>query len=215
LPPRIRLAEIVRELPRRAHGLSRKTVHDSQRWRMLEAVTEATAKVGYAAATVADVIARAGVSRKAFYEQFTDKEDCFLTAYDVVSERLIATLVAVGADHAHEGARRRAQVEAFLAALAKSPAAARVFMVDVLAAGPRALRRREQVNRSFADAVFGDAPVDDVRRAAIVGGVNNVVTSALLDPRAPPLEGLTQPLAAFVQSALGLPGAPAKPRRAR
>jgi AcrR family transcriptional regulator len=212
--PRIRLADVVRDLPRRAHGLSRKTVRDSQRWRMLEAVTEVTAKLGYAETSVADVIARAGVSRKAFYEQFKDKEECFLTAYDVLSERLIATLVAVGEEHAGEKGRRRAQVGAFLAALDRDKAAARVFMVDVMTAGPRALRRRERVNRSFADAVFGDAGVGEVRRAAIVGGVNNVVCGALLDEGGPPLAALAEPLAAFVQSALEL-GAKARRPRAR
>ncbi len=75
-------------------------MRDSQRWRLLEAITEVTAKLGYADATVADVIAGAGVSRKAFYEHFTDKEHCFLTAYDVLSERVLAAMVSAG------GARR-------------------------------------------------------------------------------------------------------------
>src|SRR3954466_3544394 len=85
---RVRLADVVRELPRRAHDLSRREVEESQRWRMLEAVTDVTAKHGYADAAVADIIAAAGLSRKTFYEQFKDKEECFLTAYDVVSKRL-------------------------------------------------------------------------------------------------------------------------------
>ena len=92
---------------------------------------------------------------------------------------------------------------AFLGALAKDPAAARVFMVDVLGAGPRALKRRERVNASFADAVLGDAVADPLRRAAIVGGVNNVVAGALIESRTADLRALAAPLSAFVEDALG------------
>jgi AcrR family transcriptional regulator len=208
--PRVRLAEVVRELPRRAHDLSRKEVEASQRWRMLEAVTEVTAKTGYLEASVADVIAAAGVSRKTFYEHFRDKEECFLTAYDVLSEQLVRALVGVGADVPAGAPRRRAQMAAFLGALAKDPAAARVFMVDVLGAGPRALKRRERVNASFAAAVLGDALADPLRRAAIVGGVNNVVAGALIESRTADLRALVAPLSAFMEDALG-PG----PRKRR
>src|SRR4051794_36947576 len=134
---RVRLADVVRELPRRAHDLSRREVEESQRWRILEAVTDVTAKLGYAEASVADIIAAAGLSRKTFYEQFKDKEECFLTAYDVVSKRLLRSMADVGAAAKEGPARRRAQLEAFLVALDGQPAIARAFMVDVLGAGPR------------------------------------------------------------------------------
>ena len=188
---RVRLATIVRTLPRWSHDLSRATVKSSQRWRILEAMIEVSARVGYGAVSVADVIASAGVSRKAFYELFEDKEDCFLAAYDVLSDRLIADLVEVP----HE-----AQVLRFLTVLERDRASARVFMIDVLGAGPRALRRRDQVNQRFATAVFGD-DVDEVRREAVVGGVNNVVGNALL--RNASLVDLAAQLSQFVRVALG------------
>lgn len=199
---RVRFAEVIRELPRRAHDLPRKEVESSQRWRILEAVTEVTARAGYAEASVAEVIAAAGVSRKTFYEHFRDKEECFLAAYGVLSDRLVASLVEVGAAHASGRARRAAQLVAFLGALHREPSVARVFMVDVLGAGPRALKRRERVNASFADAILGDAVPDPVRRAAVVGGVNSVVVRALVESRAPDLRELAEPLVAFVESAL-------------
>jgi AcrR family transcriptional regulator len=199
---RVRLAPIVRTLPRRAHQLSRATVTSSQRWRLIEAMVEVAAKVGYGDASVAAVIERAGVSRKTFYEQFGDKEDCFLAAYDAVSDRLIEHVAAAGEEQANRTARWAAQMHAFLAALAREPAAARLFMVDVLGAGPRALRRREQVNRRFADALFGDAPADDTRRAAAVGGVNSVVASELLAGRGSSLLELSDSLSDFLVAAL-------------
>lgn len=199
---RVRLAEVVRKLPRRAHDLTREQVNASQRWRMLEAVTAVTAKVGYAEMSVASVIAAAGLSRKTFYEHFRDREECFLSAYDVLSERLVESLVAVGVGAADPRSRRSEQLRAFLAALEKDRAIARVFMVDVLGAGAEALARRERVNARFADAIFGDG-VEAVRRAAIVGGVNSVVGGAILRGRGGRLVAeLHAPLAAFVESAL-------------
>src|ERR687887_842834 len=68
-------------LPRGPHGLPRDVVVKSQRSRMLGALVEVVAEKGYAATTVADIIGRAGVSRTTFYQQFKDKEDCFLVAH--------------------------------------------------------------------------------------------------------------------------------------
>lgn len=192
---------MVRKLPRRSHDLSRLEVEESQRWRLLEAMTEVTAKVGYADASVADVIRVAGISRKTFYEQFRDKEECFLCAYDVLSDRMLGVIVAVGAEVPRGPRRRRAQLETFLGVLRKDLAVARVFMVDVLGAGARALERRQHVNARFAEAFLGDA-VDATRRAAIVGGINNVVAGALIEGRATALAELLVPLAAFVEQAL-------------
>ncbi len=198
---RVRLADVVRTLPHRSHGVPKQTVRDSQRWRLLEGMVEATARSGYADATVADVIAFAGVSRKAFYEHFTDKEDCFLATYDVVSDRLIAQLVAAGSGHPSRLARRRAYVLGYLAVLDRDPAVARVFTVDVLGAGRRVLERRDAVNRRFADELFGDSRLGVVRRVAVVGGVNAVVASELLNPK-PQLLALGESLTAYVQAAL-------------
>lgn len=200
---RVHLADVVRELPRRAHDLSRREVEESQRWRILEAVTEVTAKHGYADATVTDIIGAAGLSRKTFYEQFKDKEDCFLTAYDVLSTRLLRAMAKAAAPLKQGPARRRAQLETFLVALDRAPAVGRVFMLDVLGAGARALKRRHRLDRLFADAVLGDAVDDEVLRTAIIGGVNNVVVHALgaNDPKS--LVDLLAPLASFIERGVG------------
>src|SRR6266511_4356448 len=68
-------------LPRGPHSLPRDVVVSSQRARIVRGLIEVVAEKGYVATTVADVIGRAGVSRTTFYQQFKDKEDCFLLAY--------------------------------------------------------------------------------------------------------------------------------------
>src|SRR5436309_7135838 len=63
------------------NGLPRGHVTEIQRARMLAAAVETVQEVGYARMTVAQVIARARVSRKTFYDVFADREDCFLAAF--------------------------------------------------------------------------------------------------------------------------------------
>jgi AcrR family transcriptional regulator len=101
---------------------------------------------------VADVVERAGVSRRTFYEQFADKEACFLAAYDV---GLGAVLGRIGeAVEVNPGAgwreRARAGVEAFLALLASEPAFARALQLEILTAGPAALDRRAGMLTMFS-----------------------------------------------------------------
>jgi len=122
----------------------------SQRGRLLDAMAEAVAAKGYAATTVADVIARAGVSRKTFYEHFRDKEACFLAAYDTGVELLLGTLRAAGTPGADPLEVARATTVAYLETLAAEPAFARTFMIEVGAAGAAARERRDAVHEQFA-----------------------------------------------------------------
>ncbi len=136
-------------LPAGRHALSRDEVAASQLARLVRAMAEAVAEKGYAATTVADVVARAGVSRKTFYEHFADKEACLLAAYDacavVFEQRLVE---AVGAGDLRT--QLRALVAAYFDGLAEEPAFARTFIVEVLAAGPAALERRAAIHERWA-----------------------------------------------------------------
>jgi AcrR family transcriptional regulator len=117
---------------------------------MLEGMAEAVAEKGYGATTVADVIARAGVSRKTFYEHFRDKEGCFLAAYDAGVELLLDALRAESTEEQDLLERARRRTRAYLETLASEPAFARTFMIEVAAAGPAALARRDAVHERFA-----------------------------------------------------------------
>ena len=176
-------------LPRGPHQLAREEVLASQRGRMLEAMAGAVAEKGYIAVTVADVIGRAGVSRKTFYEHFRDKEECFLAAYDTGVELLLAALMDVElGDDLLEMARARTR--AYLEALASEPAFARTFLIEVVGAGPAAVERREAVHDRFASMLREtlDAararlpelpePPDEVYLAAV--GATDAVVSRLV-----------------------------------
>src|SRR3984957_6944617 len=79
-----------RQLPAGRHGLSRSFVVRDQRERILAAVADVVAEKGYSAMTVEDVVGRAGVSRRTFYDQFADKREAFFAAYDAVSAQCMA-----------------------------------------------------------------------------------------------------------------------------
>src|SRR5262245_40878661 len=78
------------QLPGGRHGLDREYVASSQRQRLLDAMLEEVGQRGYHATRVADVIRGAGVSNKTFYELFSDKEDCFIAAYDYAVGHLVS-----------------------------------------------------------------------------------------------------------------------------
>jgi AcrR family transcriptional regulator len=196
-------------LPRGPHGLSREEVELSQRARLLQAATEAVAEQGYVKTTVADILGRAGVSRATFYQLFRDKEDCFLAAYkndaDFVAAVMTVQLEQVRASGDLDPLERLDRVlEVYLAALRSAPALARVFLVEVYAAGPAAIEQRRASLEQFVDIVAethrGESGVLGTRASqrfaaqAFVGAVSSLVTNAVGVGETDDLPALRQPL---------------------
>ena len=136
-----------------------------QRARLLAAMADVVAEKGYAAATVADVVRAAGVSRTTFYEQFRSKEDCFVEAYahgvDALLDAIRAAVRAVDGDWR---AQLRAGMRAYLDVLAADRRFARTYLLEIHAAGEAALDARADALRRFAGryhATFMQARADD------------------------------------------------------
>lgn len=173
------------QLPAGRHGLSRDFVAQSQRGRILDALVACIAEQGYPETRVTDLIARSGVSRKTFYEHFSDKEECFLAAYDVA-----VTMLMTGVTQAYEAEDEwidaiRAALRAFLGFLAEHPDLTRLCIVDVHAVGDRALARRDAAVRGFyyfLDAGRGDAPraLPGLTAEAVTGGMYEIVYGRVL-----------------------------------
>jgi AcrR family transcriptional regulator len=170
-------------LPRGRHAAPREVVARSQRGRLLVAMASAVAEKGYGQVAVADVIERARVSRRSFYEHFANKQECFLAAYDAGVDVLLRAI-----DEASAGQDLRAAAEAgtraYLETLAGNPAFARTFLIEVQAAGPAALLRRTAVHERFAAQIAatfpeGDRPPAYVVRAC-VGAIHELVCEALV-----------------------------------
>jgi AcrR family transcriptional regulator len=173
-------SEIPRRLPRGTHGLDPSLVAASQRTRILEAIGRAVADKGYAAATIDDIVRDAGVSKKTFYEHFSDKLDCFLAAYEAASDELLEHIrAAQDTADADWLARTSAGIHAYLRWLAAEPALARVFLIEIAAAGPAALELRERMRDRYADRMrelqTANSVPDEIFHAVVAGADDLVV----------------------------------------
>ena len=160
---------------------------ESQRNRIHQAMIEVVSDRGYPETRVVDVIGVAGVSRKTFYELFESKEDCFLAAYDELLDNLLGD--ATDAFESKSGdpwaERVAAALEVLLEHLAAHPEEARFAIVEVLAAGPKALARRDAALRQFSgflESGRGESSVDlpGITAIAVVGGINELLYSEIL-----------------------------------
>ena len=125
----------------------------SPRGRILEAVAQVVALKGYAAATVADVVARAGVSRKTFYEHFNDKEDAFLAACIYVGGTLRDTMARVveGAETSRE--RVELMVQTYMRTVGASPRGGIAFIIEARASTPKIRAEHHRILERFADLI--------------------------------------------------------------
>jgi AcrR family transcriptional regulator len=140
-----------RALPRGVHGLDREVVLMSQRARLLEGIVRAVAEKGYAATRVQDVTRSARVSRTTFYEQFADKEECFLAAYEAGARAHLAHVAAAVRRTPGWLEKLREGTRAYVEVLAAQPDYALTFLTEVQAAGPRARAARLGVHRRYAE----------------------------------------------------------------
>jgi len=184
---------------------SRGDVVSLQRARIVTAMVEVVAERGVARSTVAHVVARSGVSRRTFYELFSDREDCFLAVFDQAVEQ--ATARVAPAFEAAEGwlERMRAGLRALLEFLDDEPGLGRLAVVDALGAGPIALGRRARVVGVLIDAVDrgrrepnAAAGLKRFTAEGIVGAVLAVLHARLAEPEARPMVGLLGPLMGLI-----------------
>ncbi|WP_433475358.1 TetR/AcrR family transcriptional regulator [Spirillospora sp. CA-142024] len=176
-----------RRLPRGRHALSRSEVDRVHRDRLCGAMAAAMAEKGYVATSVEDVLKRARVSRQSFYGLFSSKLDCFMAAFDQASEflrlHLQDTIQQITAGDAAERFERA--FTTYLETLALDPGYARLFLVEVYAAGPEAVRRRTEVQHVLAEGLADLMGVtgETARFACqiVVSAVSTMVTPAVAE----------------------------------
>ncbi len=202
-------------MPARAHAApvlaaagivnGRGDVVSLQRARIITGMVEVVAERGVARSTVAHVVARSGVSRRTFYELFSDREDCFLAAFDRAVEHAAVRVVPAFEEGEDWLEQVRGGVRALLEFLDDEPGLGRLAIVDALGAGPVALERRTRVVGVLIDAV------DKGRREpratpglkrftaeGIVGAVLAVLHARLTEPELRSMVGLLGPLMGLI-----------------
>ncbi len=185
--------------------VSRDQVMEMQRARIMEAMVRVVGEQGLGGATVAAVVARAGVSRATFYEVFENFDACFMTVLDSGMRRSTA-LISDAFDKSGPWQEKiLAGMAALLRLLDSEPLLARVCLVEALAAGPSALeyRARElEVLKHMVDAALAQAPAGPqtsvLTAEAVVASVAGILHNRLVTGQAPPFLDLLGSLAALV-----------------
>ena len=192
-----------RRLPRGRHDLPREFVALTQRDRLIDAMARTVAAKGYAA-PLTEVCTAAGVSTRAFYEHFADKEECFMATFDR-GVTLLQRAVAMAYDQPGRWpVRMRRGLEVLLHLLAAEPAFANLAVVEMLAAGPRARERNRALLHDFL-RFFDDAPVragqprvPRVAVEAVVAGVFGLLFNYVSTRRTAELPGVLPEVTFFV-----------------
>jgi AcrR family transcriptional regulator len=149
-----------------------------QRRALLLAATAVFARVGYAAASVEDVVQEAGISRRTFYEHFDDLADALAAVHDASGK---FAMRVVDAELAQASAKDKLErgIRALLTLVSENPGLARVLFGETRVAGKRFDERQEKLRAHFAGVLretlhgIGKKP-DDVAIIALVAGIEAV-----------------------------------------
>jgi AcrR family transcriptional regulator len=187
--------------------MSRDDVARNQRARMYGGMIEAVADRGYARTTVAHVIGLAGVSRRAFYEQFANKEACFLATYDIVVAGARKKVLDAWGKERGWANRLHASCKALLDDIADHPHGPRLVLVDSLGVGPKARERMALAATTFERVVamaFQADPrgeeLSPLTVKALVAGIRHLAFTRMYEGREKELYTLTDEVLDWIES---------------
>lgn len=185
-------------------ALSLQSDHHS---RLLEAMAHVAASQGLAATSIAAVVAEAGVSKRTFYEHFTDKDDCFLALYRAASGSALRTLrEAVDPSQPWQHQVEHA-LGAYLAHLASGPQLVRMLFVEIHHLGTAGAQVRREVMQALAsfmlETIGERSALTPERAMAAVGGIHELVLQAIERGEAAELENLTPGASAVIRLLAG------------
>jgi AcrR family transcriptional regulator len=124
-----------------------------QRARLLNAVVPVVDELGWSGATVADIASRARVSRRTFYDLFSNREDCLLAMLNDTVGRVERDLEAADLAALSWVERLRTGLWTILCFLDRDPALARVCVVQSARGTRRVLEAREEILTRLADSI--------------------------------------------------------------
>jgi AcrR family transcriptional regulator len=190
--------------PQAYNGLQRERLGELQRARILSAAFDVVCERGAGSVSVAHIVERSGVSRRTFYEQFTDREDCLLGAFEQALSSASARVLPAFESGGSWRERVRAGLLAFLSFLDEEPVIGRVLIGESLACGPRVSERRGRVIAQVTCAIDGgraqakSGVVPPLAAEGVVGGALAVIQARLLETEREPLIGLANPLMGMI-----------------
>jgi AcrR family transcriptional regulator len=176
-------------------------IAEIQRARLIAAITQVCGERGADSTTVADVVGRAGVSRRTFYELFPDRDACFLAAFDQAARSAAERVREVYDPEESWPARIRAALMALLEFAEDEPALGRLLLLESLRAGPAVIERRarlvEQIGASL-EAGGAESAGRGPEPLSLAGAALAIVQARLSAQEHPELRALTGPLMALI-----------------
>jgi AcrR family transcriptional regulator len=182
-------------------------MRDSQRLRLALAMMAAVGAHGYRATRVADVIARAGVSRKTFYELFDNKQDCLLAAFDLITDESMRRVQDAYRAATGWPGRIEAAIGALFSSAFEHPGALRLSLLEIAAVGPAGIERRERAIaryegfvRGALELAPGEGSISETTLRAVVGGLNRILYRRVLSGDSAQLAALVPDLTSWATS---------------
>ncbi len=171
---------------------------EQRRAQIVDAAVDVFGTVGYGAATVDHICARAGLSKRYFYESFTDREALLLACYERCADEIHSAMVSavVGADDTID-AQLRAALTGYFGAIEADQRRARITLLEILGVSPTIDAAYAAQTERFASSVevLADSsfkasvltkPQLHVIAQGIIGAVTTIATQWLLDHRRRP-----------------------------
>lgn len=168
------------------HSPKLELVNSPKREKILEGMLEAVGAEGYDATSVRTILDRTGLYRQAFYDNFADKDACYLAALEMGIRRLEGVTVKAAACEESWRGKLRAGLGGLLDQLDAEPDFGRGVIVEVHAAGPEALAIRAEAMKRVADFIdLARQEADEaesppqIAPEGIVAGIHAIVHSRL------------------------------------
>jgi AcrR family transcriptional regulator len=167
---------------------------------LFAAMVATVAAKGYEATTVADLVELSGVSRSAFYKHFEDKQACFLAAVEAMVGPVLDRVA--GDETFGAGVDRAKQAfESVIKLIVFQPAASKMAIVEIYAAGPEGAALVDRILESVTDLAAALLEQVPERKGmprglvrAIVGGIQKVIHKRLYRGQEEDLLGLVPQL---------------------
>lgn len=177
---------VTRQAERPSPAPTLEPVSSPKREKILTGMLEAVGTDGYDATSVRTILDRTGLYRQAFYDEFADKDECYLAAFSAGVAGLEAAVAKGAARGADWRGRLRAGLGGLLELLEAEPEIGRALFVEVHAAGPEALARRAEAMKKAADFIdlareeagLSESP-PQIAPEGIVAGIHAVIHSRL------------------------------------
>lgn len=183
------------------------------RQRLLDGLAQALDTQAFADITIADIVARARVSKRTFYEQFASKEACLLGLGERLCDQTLALIAANYRFDEDWVTQLRNVTHAYLSSLESQTAVMRAVYIEIMTIGAEGLALRRRMGERFGQFLImqvelfravepSKRPLTPTLATAVIGGINELILQAIERGEAHQLSSLTPTVTEFVQAVI-------------